>query len=82
MNSFLINFGLNSSLNQQDLIQQIKTMGLQVIQTGSGICIKGDKDGSQIKSDLEKSGFSEIKLIPISNQDSELTPDVKSFLNS
>lgn len=82
MNGYLINFGLSAAINQQDLIQHLKTMGAEVIQTGSGLCVKSNQSAADMKTSLAESKFGHVNLIPVQQTDENLTPDVKSFLNS
>ena len=82
MNGYLINFGLSAAINQQDLIQALKTNGADVIQTGSGLCVKSEKSAAEMKASLIESKFKDVNLVLIQGTDESLSPDIKSFLKS
>lgn len=72
---FLIH--LSDSGVQATLMQSLKSAKADVIQTGSGLCVKTDMTEGEI-SKLAGDG---VQIEKLDSASEKLTPDVRAFLN-
>ena len=80
MNVYCLNFNLAASEHQATLMQQIKSSGGDVIQTGSGLCAKTPMSEDEFKEFIATVANSGIGVEKITGATKDLTPDVKAFL--
>lgn len=82
MNIIDIRFSLDSSTSQPQIIELLKTNGIDCIQTSSGLCAKSVKSIAEIKEILDAKSFSSGITISQLDQSAEMPKDVESFISS
>ena len=77
--AYLLQLNLAASEHQTTLIQQFKSRGDDVIQTGSGLCVKSSMSAGEIEAFVCETACDGIKIETV-RPDTELAPDIKAFL--
>lgn len=80
MHVFKIKIGLESGINQDQIIQLIKNNGGDTIQTSDGLCVKSNQNKSELEKAFVEKDMSGLRLQPLDPEKDDLTPDIKNFI--
>lgn len=82
---YALKFGLNSSTNQGELLQSLKSVGDEAIQTSDGLCLATNRGADDLRQWLKEKGAEGINVqsidVETATNDEGTSPDVKAFLN-
>jgi hypothetical protein len=84
MKYYTVRVGLDSQLNQPELLDCLRSLGAEVIQTSDGVVFKTDKDIHQWQSANGKLADIHIHEIDIGNQElnQSYSKDVLNFISA
>lgn len=77
---FLLKLNLNSSGDQNEILQIVKNDGGLAIQTSDGLCLKSSRNKEELTRLFAEKGQDTLQLQPLDPQDPSLTPDVRAFI--
>lgn len=80
MDFYNIQLGLNSNLNQAQLMNELKSRGSDVIQTSNGLCVKTPDSREAMSQFLKEKGIATTALSKINTDSANLTADELAFL--
>lgn len=82
MNLIDIRFTLDSAASQPQIIELLKTNGIDCIQTSSGLCAKSLEPIGKIEELLKSKDLSSGVTLSEVDQSGELSKDVKALIES